>query len=309
MVYHLTALQNFGKNRFPFEQMVNLSRIDYAHKVVINRLLPPPVGDLQRTGQVQDAINFLSQQSSPKVWLPFSTIGIDVSYAQGTIDWNQVSKWRHWERGQHIEFAFIKATQGIKGLDPYFNGSKGRNWLNIKETSILRGPYHFFENSDGKLQAQHFFDTVVKAGGLTSRDLPPVIDFESYGSAKDKALDCLIETQRLFGRIPILYTYQSFYDQYLRKDSRFSRYPLWIAKYDYDDKSPKSLNPKAPSPLPKPFRLSSPNMKWTFWQFRVAPGGRHGWNEIAGIRTNIDLNTLHPSLNLNQVIQSSFLTY
>jgi lysozyme len=48
--------------------------------------------------------------------------GIDVSYAQGKIDWPQVRAMQ--EDSVHIRFAFIKATEGLLTVDPYFK----RNW-------------------------------------------------------------------------------------------------------------------------------------------------------------------------------------
>ncbi len=57
------TLDALWTNRTPFLSMVNIPRIDYARKVVITRVLPPPVGDLQRTGQVRDAANFIAERS------------------------------------------------------------------------------------------------------------------------------------------------------------------------------------------------------------------------------------------------------
>jgi hypothetical protein len=61
------VLNTLWTNRVPFMSMVHMPRIDYARTVVINRKLPPPVGDLQRTGQVKDAATFIRER-------PFRTI-------------------------------------------------------------------------------------------------------------------------------------------------------------------------------------------------------------------------------------------
>jgi hypothetical protein len=50
-------------NRLPFGSMVNMPRIDYAYKVVVNRSLPEPVGDLLITGQVKEAEKFVKERS------------------------------------------------------------------------------------------------------------------------------------------------------------------------------------------------------------------------------------------------------
>src|ERR1035441_5643972 len=47
-----------------FTGMVNMPRIQYAHDVVLNRHLPQTApGDLQQTGQVGDARNFIGHPS------------------------------------------------------------------------------------------------------------------------------------------------------------------------------------------------------------------------------------------------------
>ncbi|MCQ5014582.1 hypothetical protein NE615_27855, partial [Escherichia coli] len=40
-------------------------------------------------------------------------------------------------------FAFIKATEGEKLVDPYFS----RNWQLSRENGLLRGAYHYFSPS------------------------------------------------------------------------------------------------------------------------------------------------------------------
>lgn len=55
-------IDSLWSNRFAFASMVNLPRIEYAYQVVVNRALPAPVGDLLKTGQVNDARKFLVEQ-------------------------------------------------------------------------------------------------------------------------------------------------------------------------------------------------------------------------------------------------------
>jgi predicted chitinase len=52
-------------NRNEFAGMVNMPRIAYAHSVVRSCALPAPVGDLQVTGQVADAANFIAEKLLP----------------------------------------------------------------------------------------------------------------------------------------------------------------------------------------------------------------------------------------------------
>jgi lysozyme len=47
--------------------------------------------------------------------------GIDVSYYQGKIDWEQVKAME--DDDVRIRFAFIKATEGMFSIDPYFSAT------------------------------------------------------------------------------------------------------------------------------------------------------------------------------------------
>lgn len=44
------------------------------------------------------------------------------------------------DNGIRLQFAFIKATEGEKLVDPYFS----RNWQLSRENGLLRGAYHYF---------------------------------------------------------------------------------------------------------------------------------------------------------------------
>ncbi|WP_284318785.1 GH25 family lysozyme, partial [Escherichia coli] len=48
----------------------------------------------------------------------YTSHGIDVSRWQERIDWQRVAKMR--DNGIRLQFAFIKATEGEKLVDPYF---------------------------------------------------------------------------------------------------------------------------------------------------------------------------------------------
>ena len=65
--------------------------------------------------------------------------GIDVSHHQGEIDWTKV-------KNDGIVFAFMKATQGLRFVDPRFK----LNWAATEKAGIIRGAYHFLEaDQDG----------------------------------------------------------------------------------------------------------------------------------------------------------------
>jgi lysozyme len=155
----------------------------------------------------------------------YTVHGIDVSYAQGKIDWQKVSHMR--EDSVHISFAFIKATEGLLTVDPYFK----RNWREGPKAGIVCGPYHFFRaNKNGSWQARFFLQNFK----LEQGDLPPVVDVETLdGVAPEKMrkeLKAFItKVTAGAGVKPIIYTGLSFYNDYLA--GHFDGYPLWIAHY------------------------------------------------------------------------------
>lgn len=187
--------------------------------------------------------------------------GIDVSRYQQNVAWNLVKDMR--VNNIQLGFVFIKATEGTNLVDPYF----GRNWKKAKEAGLIRGAYHFFNpKKDGKSQAQRFVKTVT----IESGDLPPVLDIEKgWGVSKAKLqqevkawLDAIETT---YGVKPILYTYITFYEQYLQ--GAFDDYPLWIAHY-YQSNSP---------------RISR---AWHFWQHSEQ-------GHVNGIAAKVDFNVFN----------------
>lgn len=151
--------------------------------------------------------------------------GIDVSYAQGNINWPKVASMD--EDSVRISFAFIKATEGLLKVDPYFK----RNWREAAKNGIVCGAYHFFRpKKDGLWQARFFLQNVK----LEKGDLPAVVDIEVLdGVAPDKMrkeLSAFVKkVESVTGVKPIIYTGISYYRDYLA--GHFDGYPLWIAHY------------------------------------------------------------------------------
>jgi lysozyme len=187
--------------------------------------------------------------------------GIDVSRYQQTISWDAVKEMR--VRDIRIGFAFMKATEGISNVDPFFR----RNWKKSKQAGVTRGAYHFFiATKDGKMQAENF----IKRVELASGDLPPVIDIEqSFGANAQqmrKELKAWLDVvENYYGVKPIIYTYIDFYEKNLQ--GHFDEYPLWIAHY---------LQPRQP-------RISR---EWSFWQH--SEQGR-----VNGIISKVDFNVFN----------------
>ncbi|MBB5395409.1 glycoside hydrolase family 25 protein [Mucilaginibacter sp. AK015] len=168
--------------------------------------------------------------------------GIDVSYAQGKINWTKVAEME--EDGVRIRFAFIKATEGLVIADPYFK----RNWKEARKAGIACGAYHFFRPRKSGLWQARFF---VQNASLQKGGLPPVADVERLDGKAPAAMRKELKEFLRFvanktGETPIIYTGISFYRDYLA--GYFDEYPLWIAHYNRD-----RLNVSA-------------DTNWMFWQ-------------------------------------------
>jgi len=172
----------------------------------------------------------------------YSVHGIDVSYAQGKIDWQKVKAME--EDSVHITFAFIKATEGLLTVDPYFQ----RNWREAPKAGIICGAYHFFRPAkDGKWQAHFFLQNVKWEAG----DLPPVVDIETLDKTDPAKMRAQLQSFLTFVENkthtpPIIYSGLSFYADYLA--GHFDRYKIWIAHYNQPE-----LNISA-------------GTNWAFWQ-------------------------------------------
>lgn len=170
-----------------------------------------------------------------------SVHGIDVSYYQGKVDWKKVREME--EDGIRIRFSFIKATEGLLIVDPYFQ----RNWRQAPKAGIVCGAYHFFRpKQDGEAQAKFFLQVV----SLRKGDLPPVVDVEAlYGVSPVKMraeLASFLNYVEMKTKVrPIIYTGLKFYTNYL--EGNFEDYPFWIAHYH---------QPK----------LRVDKSRWAFWQ-------------------------------------------
>ncbi|MCC8426447.1 glycoside hydrolase family 25 protein [Mucilaginibacter sp. UR6-11] len=160
-----------------------------------------------------------------KIPVKYKLHGIDVSYAQGKIDWLQVRAMQ--EDSVRIRFAFIKATEGLLTVDPYFK----RNWREGAKAGIICGAYHFFRpKKDGLWQARFFLQNVT----LEKGDLPAVVDIEVLDGVPPARMRKELRTfiskvEKSTGNKPIIYTGISFYKDYLA--GHFDGYPLWIAHY------------------------------------------------------------------------------
>ena len=187
--------------------------------------------------------------------------GIDVSKHQGVISWKDVKEMQ--VDDVKIDFAFIKATEGIGRIDEQYR----RNWFNARKAGIFTGAYHFFiASKSGKAQAENFLETIH----LQKGDLYPVLDIEeAYGAGvsdlQQRVSDWLQMVEHTYHVKPIIYSNPDFYKTYLA--GRFDEYPLWVAHYLVKDK-------------PRIERT------WFFWQHNET-------GHVNGITTFVDFNVFN----------------
>ncbi len=155
------------------------------------------------------------------------TLGVDVSSYQENVDFAKLKE-------QKIEFAYIKATEGAKHVDPSFK----LKWEAAKDAGVISGAYHYFNYGiSGADQAKNFIKTV---GGLNDR-LIPAVDMELtveevYNPPEKevvvkglKSFVAVIEEE--YGVKPLIYAQKDYYDKYLAED--FKDYPRWVRNVFY----------------------------------------------------------------------------
>lgn len=198
--------------------------------------------------------------------LAATTDGIDVSHYQGVINWTRV-------RADGIQFAYIKATEGISVADSRFD----TNYVAAYNAQVIRGAYHFAlpDRSGGVAQA----DFLVSNGGAWSADsrtLPAALDLEAnpYGAScygKSQAAmrtwitDFLNRYRTRTGRYAVIYTTTSWWTSCTGNYSAFwSHHPLWLARWS-----------SSPGTLPSGASV------WSFWQYTAS-------GSVPGISGTVD---------------------
>lgn len=192
-----------------------------------------------------------------------TVFGIDVSYYQGTIDWDAVA-------ADGVEFAFVRVSDGLGYPDSQFDA----NWQGAADAGILRGVYQFFRSDEDPVEQANYL--LTQMGTLGDGDLPPVIDVESTDGQSASTIASNVQAwidtvETATGRMPIIYTGSYFWQDNVGSDA-FSSYPLWTAHYG----------------------VSCPNIAtqwddWTFWQYSSS-------GSVAGISGNVDTNWFNGSL-------------
>ncbi|MEW4368508.1 glycoside hydrolase family 25 protein [Paenibacillus kandeliae] len=194
--------------------------------------------------------------------------GIDVSHWQGSINWSKV-------KASGKQYVFIKATEGSSYRDNQFI----TNVKGARAAGLLVGAYHFINATTvtaARQEATHFVTALNEVGGVSSFDLPPVMDYENNPGNLSKsginavALAFLQEVEQQGGRKPIVYTGNAFAQHF---DASLGAYDLWIARYS---------NTRVPDDC-------AAWKEWDFWQYTDS-------GQVDGISGGVDLNAYRGTL-------------
>lgn len=192
--------------------------------------------------------------------------GIDVSHYQGKIDWNTIG------RNGKVAYAYIKATEGASLVDDCYE----RNLHGARRAGISVGAYHFYRpNIDWQTQFENMISTVR----LEEQDLIPLVDIETTGGVSNEKLIRDLQhfvnaVTRHYGKRPLLYTYQNFYNKHLI--GHFKEYHWMIACYR---DTPPQLDD---------------NRDHTLWQYTQT-------GSIEGIQGNVDRSCLIAPHTLSEI--------
>lgn len=181
---------------------------------------------LSITTIILTAILFLYNFSIVNAFSPESTPlynGIDVSNWQKYVDYSRV-------KSSGIEIVYIKASQGQRTKDPYFEV----NYKNAKANGLKVGFYHYV-NATSILSAEkeaEFFCSVISG---KEPDCKLVMDYETFGGVSKNEINEIAETfltkvRQITGKEVIIYS-----NLYTSKNTFSteiaSKYKLWLAYY------------------------------------------------------------------------------
>jgi lysozyme len=140
---------------------------------------------------------------------------IDTSHWQGAIDWPAVA-------ASGVAFAFIKATEGARFVDPLF----ATNRKAALAAGLMVVPYHFVQPGDPMAQATHFITTAnLEVGDVV------MLDWETSAGV-DVLLKIGASVLSATRRDPVGYYGEAKLEA---ADPNLSRWPLMLPEYPRGD--------------------------------------------------------------------------
>ena len=154
--------------------------------------------------------------------------GIDVSYHQGAIDWQQVA-------AAGKRFAFVRATAGTLTADMAYSANRS----GARTAGLAVGSYHFANPDTAANDAGNEASWFLRNATIASGDLVPVLDFETANGLSPASLTAWAQTwlsqvYAATGLRPIIYTTPTFWSTSMADTDWFARNGytvLWIAHW------------------------------------------------------------------------------
>jgi len=204
---------------------------------------------------------------------------VDISAFQGNIDFVAYRKWAASFDG--IARIAIKATEGTGFIDPNFATNRAKALDAGIDVLLL---YHFARpdlGNNASAEANFMQSTI---GNVRDSDLV-VLDYEvsSPQANASWAYAWLSQQEANYGKLPGIYAASAYIQQRLN-DPRLTKYPLWLANWQF--------SPDARPPVPPP---------WTSYEFVQYTDKATNVPGIAGtVDANIFLGGNTPMSNIPQ---------
>lgn len=156
--------------------------------------------------------------------------GIDVSYAQGAVNWAEVKK-------AGVQFAMIRASRGSTGSRPMAKDTTfDYNITEASKNGIRVGVYHYLyatTEAEARKEAQFFIST-ISPYKIT---YPVVLDVEEQYQAKlgkaklTNVVKAFLDEVKSAGYYGMIYSNKTWLTQYLDMD-KLSDYDVWLAQWN-----------------------------------------------------------------------------
>ena len=192
---------------------------------------------------------------------------VDVSHHQGAMDWKRT-------KAAGVQFAYIKATEGLNWYDPQFS----RNVQGARQNGIPFGIYHFWRGLVApELQLANFMKSYESID--IGNPIPFAIDVEAHdGLTPKQTKNSLVKLIQLManelGKLPTIYTSKEKWDKYVEPYERWEELPLWAANWEASTPT-----------LPRDWE------EWYIWQYKVS---NDGYKYGAENGKQIDLDFVKP---------------
>ena len=188
--------------------------------------------------------------------------GIDVSYAQGKIDFNNISK-------KQVQFAIVRSSYGWESgqKDKEFD----RNIKGFHSKSIPCGAYHYSyaqSREDAVKEAEYCMECIKGA----KLELPVFLDLEDSSVAQCGKRVCtdiakaFCDHMKEKGYKTGIYINPNWLNNYVYKDELLGKYEIWLAQWGAE----------------------KPSYSCQVWQYKVGGSG-----SINGINGEIDLDIMY----------------